>query len=215
MHLPTLDKIGRDLLAVPLWRQVVSLAFSSIGVIAASGCATAVSPATCSNRASVVARAPKNFGQVLGRDGKPTGVYRGADLTNCNQVVFLEEQHIAHILELNASDVMEAQGKHREGRFEVFPIHFSAFTIGTPETCDKVRLALSYLANPDHRPVYVHCSAGRDRTGYVLGMFERIELERSIESIMEELHDFGHRCVWSFLFGQIDKQLAGAAPACK
>src|SRR5207244_5355003 len=108
------------------------VAFSSIGVIAASGCATAVSPATCSNRASLVARAPKNFGEVLTRDGKPTAVYRGGDLTSCGQVVFLQEQHITHILELNASDPAEARGKRREGSFEVFPVNLTASTVDRP-----------------------------------------------------------------------------------
>jgi hypothetical protein len=195
-------------------RRWVPLVLSSIVTIAATGCATAISPVTCVSSNSRVARAPKNFGAVLGKDGAKTGVYRGADLMDCDEVAFLETLGIKHILQLNAPNSSDAAKPRMEGRFEVLPFDFSAFTIGRPNTCTHVRLALAYLANPANLPIYVHCSKGRDRTGYVIGMFERAQLVRPADSVLKELHAFGHHGLWSALFGQIDRQLVAANPGC-
>jgi hypothetical protein len=174
-----------------------------------AGCATAISPATCSSTAVAAAHAPANFGTVTAK------VFRGADLTTCAQFAFLESQGVRHILQLNASKQQAAAGVHAEGRFEVMPVAFSAFTVGRPGSCMSVRAALSYLEDPKNWPIYVHCSAGRDRTGYLVGMFEREALHKPIDSVVEELGEFGHKGLWSLLFGQIDRELARAAPACR
>ena len=184
-------------------------------LLLSTACATAVSPAACLGKRDLVARAPKNFGQVLAADGKPTGVYRGGELTSCDQFAFLGQLHVAHILQLNASASEAAQGKHREGEFEVLPLNFNASTVGRPNTCDQVRTALAYLRDPANWPVYLHCTAGRDRTGYIAGMYERGELARPVESVLTELAAFGHHGLYSLLFGQIDRELASADPACK
>lgn len=191
-------------------RSVLALAL----LLLATACATAISPAVCSGRHDVVARAPKNFGQVLAADGKPTAVYRGGELTSCDQIAFLEQLHVTHVLQLNASTSDAARGRHQEGAFEVLPLHLTATTIGRPSTCGEVRTALDYLRDPANWPVYVHCTKGRDRTGYVIGMFERGALSRPVESVMIELAAYGHHGLYRLLFGQIDRELASAEPAC-
>jgi hypothetical protein len=206
-----------------LMRRWLPLVLSGVVAITATGCATAISPATCGSNPSRIARAPKNFGEVLDDHGAQTGVYRGADLTDCSEVAFLDTLGIKHILQLNAprseapkplnTQTSEGPKPHMEGRFEVLPLSFSAFTIGRSHPCTDVGWALTYLADPAHRPVYVHCSKGRDRTGFVIGMFER-QLGRPVDSVLEELQEFGHHGLWSALFGQIDRQLNGTDPGC-
>jgi hypothetical protein len=176
-------------------------------LIVFSGCATAIAPGC--PKTGLTATAPSNFGVVVAN-----AVFRGARLTTCNQLAFLEEKGITHILQLNASKTQAAVGPHREGSFEVMPVALNALTVGRPSTCGEVRIALRYLEDPKHWPVYVHCTVGRDRTGYIIGMFERETLGRPIDSVMQELGAFGHTGHWSVVFGQIDRELARKTPVC-
>jgi hypothetical protein len=194
-------------------RTIRCLTFIGIVALTATGCATAVSPSACARDSTpIIARAPANFGQVLDKDGRPTGVYRGGKLTSCNQVAFLRAEGITRILQLDAP---KSDDVRREGDFEVLPLAFSAFTIGTHHTCDDVRTAVRFLTDRDNARVYVHCTLGRDRTGYVIGMFERMGLARDIDSVVAELASYGHSGLWSALFSQIDRELARSHPRCE
>jgi hypothetical protein len=177
-------------------------------LIALSGCATAISPSDCS-KTGLIARAPSNFGVVVTKK-----VFRGGELRDCSQIAFLEGQGVTHILQLNASKEEAAVGPHQEGAFEVMPVALRANTVGRASTCEAVRMALRYLEDSNHWPIYVHCTVGRDRTGYIIGMFEREVLGRSIDSVMQELGAFGHTGPWSTIFGQIDRELAKKTPVC-
>jgi len=52
------------------------------------------------------------------------------------------------------------------------------------------------LADPQRWPVYVHCAAGKDRTGYVIAAYRIIEQGWDAESAIEEMFDFRYNPVW-------------------
>lgn len=53
------------------------------------------------------------------------------------------------------------------------------------------------LRDPDSWPVFVHCAAGQDRTGYSIAAY-RMVLERwTADDAIHEMFDFGFNAVWS------------------
>jgi tyrosine-protein phosphatase SIW14 len=52
------------------------------------------------------------------------------------------------------------------------------------------------LADPQRWPVYVHCAAGKDRTGYAIATYRIIEQGWDAESAIEEMFDFRYNPVW-------------------
>lgn len=182
-----------------------SCRFAVVLLLLCAGCAS--SRFTCD---ATPPRAPHNFGAAV------EGVFRGGQPMTCGELAFLQSQGVKSILKLNdrdaAVDVAEKSNAARFGlRIESFD--FGASTIGTASTCPDVARALAFLANRDNWPVYVHCTAGKDRTGYIVGMYER-SVGRSITEVMSELHRYGHRGARAMTFPQIDQQLESERPAC-
>lgn len=91
---------------------------------------------------------------------------------------------------------------------------FDAKTMGTAGTCDSVREALTFLSDERNWPIYVHCTAGKDRTGYIVGLYEKVMLSEPTEAVLRELRHYGHTGFRAVLFGQIDAELAKARPEC-
>ena len=152
-------------------------------------------------------RAPRNFGKVS------DGVYRGGQPQSCAELAYLQSIGVKSILKLNGSSEPAEISQAQQMGFRVASFGFNAHTIGTSQTCDDVRNALAFLANRDNWPVYVHCTAGKDRTGYIAGMYER-SAGRSIADVIDELHRYGHRGARAMAFSQIDRELQRAQPQC-
>jgi len=154
--------------------------------------------------------APRNFGAVSAQ------VYRGGQPMTCGELAYLQSQGVKSILKLNDrnSPVDEAEKTEaaRLGlRIESFA--FNPRTIGLDASCPDVRRAMAFLENPDNQPVFIHCTAGKDRTGYIVGLYER-ESGRSIDEVMDELRRYGHRAARSAAFSQIDRELRREHPEC-
>ena len=49
----------------------------------------------------------------------------------------------------------------------------------------EMKALLKYLADPEHLPVLIHCSAGKDRTGVLAGLIQQV-LGVSLERVMED-----------------------------
>lgn len=68
-----------------------------------------------------------------------------------------------------------------------------------PEEEDIV-LFLSALqrafADPSRWPVFVHCSEGKDRTGYVIAAYRIIEEQWEADDAIHEMFDFGYNTIW-------------------
>lgn len=52
------------------------------------------------------------------------------------------------------------------------------------------------LADPQRWPVYVHCAAGKDRTGYAIATYRIIEEGWDADSAIEEMFDFRYNPIW-------------------
>ena len=52
------------------------------------------------------------------------------------------------------------------------------------------------LADPNRWPVYVHCAAGKDRTGYAIATYRIVEQGWDAESAIEEMFDFRYNPIW-------------------
>jgi protein tyrosine/serine phosphatase len=180
-------------------RLLIVLAF------ALASCRTA-GPFPCD--ATAPARAPRNFGSVS------EGVYRGGQPSSCAELAYLQSLGVKSILKLNdPSEPLEKEEAQRMG-FRVASFAFNPRTIGRAETCGDVRSALAFLRDRGNWPVYIHCTAGKDRTGYLAGLYERLDLGRSVSDVMNELHHYGHRAVRSAAFSQIDDELRRERPQC-
>ena len=60
-----------------------------------------------------------------------------------------------------------------------------------PVPDDEVRQFFEYVDNPENRPMLIHCSAGRHRTGYLCAMY-RIERQGwTVDRAVEEMLSFG------------------------
>ena len=199
---------------IPCLKRRVHLTAFVLALALLSSCATS-SLAPCSVEGDF--DPPANFLPVVDLAGHPAGVYRGAQPESCDELQYLRSIGVRSILKLNDRGLTQDESEIRDAEalgFVVRSFAFNAFTIGRRSSCDQVRDALGFLADESNWPVYVHCSAGKDRTGYIVGMFERFELDRDIESVLEELHAAGHSGIRSLLMNQIDRELASPSPVC-
>ncbi len=158
---------------------------------------------------SPLARAPRNFGVIAGIDGP---VYRGGQPTACDELAFLKSIGVKSILKLNDREPLEIE-RARELGMRVEFIPFDPRRIGTAGTCPDVQRALAFLRDRANWPVYIHCTAGKDRTGYIAGLLE-LALAVPTADVMRELHAYGHHRWRSVLFPQIDRELASERPVC-
>jgi protein tyrosine phosphatase len=162
----------------------------------------------------VSVKEPANFHQIADSAGTPVLVYRGGALHNCDEIAYLQSRGITHVLQLDAApgydDTMVTTGGVTVRQFS-----FSAWTIGLPTTCGDVGKAMAYLCDEANWPIYVHCSRGKDRTGYIIGVLELEKLSRTNRSVLQELHHDGHGVFEQLLFGQIDRALRSRPPICR
>jgi len=153
---------------------------------------------------------PRNFGAVSAQ------VYRGGQPMTCGELAYLRSTGVKSILKLNdrnstVDEAEKAEAARLGMRIESFA--FDAMTIGSSASCPDVQRAIAFIENPANQPVFIHCTAGKDRTGYIVGLYER-ESGRSIEEVMNELHRYGHRAARSAAFSQIDRELRRERPEC-
>ena len=64
-----------------------------------------------------------------------------------------------------------------------------------PETEDVVR-AMKVILTPEYQPVFVHCQAGRDRTGLVVAVYRILVDGWSVEDAIAERKLFGAADFW-------------------
>jgi len=158
-------------------------------------------------------RPPRNFGAVIEQR-----LYRGGQPASCGELEYLKSIGVRSILKLNdRGSPIDAEEKARAAAIgmTVRSFAFDAATIGETSTCSDVGEALRFLADERNWPLYVHCTAGKDRTGYMVGLYERLILKKSTEEILAELHRFGHRGARSLAMPQIDRELTRSDPDCR
>jgi protein tyrosine/serine phosphatase len=168
--------------------------------------------ATLSCDAGAAPRPPANFAAVPG-----VALYRGAQPLTCGELDYLRDLGVKSILKLNDSGLPIDAAEAREAAARGIALRafaFSAATIGGARTCAAVRDAEAFLADRSHWPVYVHCTEGKDRTGYIIGLYEKLVLGAPRDAVLAELHARGHRGIRSLLMPRIDRELAAESPVC-
>ncbi|MEN6642701.1 MAG: tyrosine-protein phosphatase [Armatimonadia bacterium] len=61
---------------------------------------------------------------------------------------------------------------------------------------DEVAQFLRIVRNPDNQPVFVHCTAGSDRTGVMVAIYRVMDEEWPVEAAAQELPIFGFHKVF-------------------
>ncbi|MCU1348871.1 MAG: protein tyrosine/serine phosphatase [Acidobacteria bacterium] len=150
---------------------------------------------------------PPNFGVV--EEGK---IYRGAQPDAAN-LEALQRRGIRTIVKLNGSDPAEEAAATRLG-MQIVSVPLDARTVGNAQSCDDVERAYQAITNPSNWPVYVHCTHGRDRTGYLVGLYRERAERWAYPRVEQELEQYGHGSFWRRLLPNISHALAGGPPVC-
>jgi len=160
---------------------------------------------------------PKNFGKVVRGDGTFAGIYRGGQPTTCGEIRYLKDLGIRTIVKLNESgtelDRAEIAAAQAAG-MQIESFRINPFSIGRKRSCASVGRILDILTDDKSGPVYVHCSVGRDRTGYIVGTFEEVVLHKQVTAVLDELAFFGYHGYPTLLFRQIMRELRSGNPVC-
>jgi protein tyrosine/serine phosphatase len=176
------------------WRSVTAL------VVFLSACATATAPP--------VQGLPTNFGVV--EEGK---LYRGAQPT-ADEIENLYRRGVKTIVKLNGKDLdMERSAASKLG-IRLIEVPLNARTVGTSKSCAEVARAYQAISDPLNWPVYVHCDHGRDRTGFLVGLYRERVQGWTFASVSEELAEYGHDTMMRMLFPAISRSLADSDHSC-
>lgn len=64
-----------------------------------------------------------------------------------------------------------------------------------PESEDVIK-AMKIILSPDYQPVFVHCQAGKDRTGLVVAVYQVLFGNKSVDEAIAERNVFGAHAFW-------------------
>jgi tyrosine-protein phosphatase SIW14 len=151
---------------------------------------------------------PANFGVV--EEGK---IYRGAQPTPA-ALEALARRGIRTIVKLNSSATAEEESAASRLGMSVVHVDLDPRTVGTASSCDAVERAYAAMTDPRNWPVYVHCTHGRDRTGFLVGLYRERAEQWPYDRVRRELAAYGHDRLWRTLLPNISHSLAAGVPAC-
>ena len=176
------------------WRSAIAV------VVFLSACATATAPP--------VKGLPRNFGVV--EEGK---LYRGAQPAAV-EIENLYRRGVKTIVKLNTADLEMERSATGELGIRLIEIPLNARTVGTSKSCADVERAYDSIADPLNWPVYVHCDHGRDRTGFLAGLYRERVQGWTFPQVSDELAQYGHDRKMRLVFPSISRSLADHYQAC-
>lgn len=165
-----------------------------------SACATATAPP--------VKGLPRNFGVV--EEGK---LYRGSQPT-ADEIENLYRRGVKTIVKLNGTDLEMERSATGEFGIRLMEIPLNALTVGTSKSCADVERAYEAITDPMNWPVYVHCDHGRDRTGFLVGLYRERVQGWTFPQVSDELARYGHDSRMRLLFPSISRSLADHYHEC-
>lgn len=145
---------------------------------------------------------PGNFGVV--EEGQ---IYRGSQPDDTS-IEALQKLGIRTILKLNDAHLAGETAAALRAGITLIAVPLDPHTVGTVKACPEVERAYAALTNPDYWPVYVHCSHGRDRTGYLVGLVRERREGWLFPQVSEELEAYGHNALMRALMPNISRSLA-------
>ena len=151
---------------------------------------------------------PPNFGVV--EEGK---IYRGAQ-PNRADLEALQRIGVRTILELNTNDRNSERAETRRLGMRLIEVPLNARTVGTWKSCAEVERAYEAMVDSANWPVYVHCEHGRDRTGFLIGLYRERNESWDFGRVSDELSEYGHDRRMRLLFPNISNALANRYRVC-
>lgn len=151
-----------------------------------------------------------NFARVtplLWRGGQPTEAgFRSLEAAGAKTILSLREHH---------DDFSLLKGT----RLKYLRIPMHAWDPEEAELVIFLKALERILADPESRPVFIHCAEGKDRTGYSVAVYRILFEDWTAEDAIREMFDFRFNAIWfrnpAFL-RRLDvervRTLAGRAP---
>lgn len=152
---------------------------------------------------------PPNFGTVV-----ENGIYRGGQPSE-ESLDYLRALGVKTILKLNGWRLEAEQVAADRVGMELVSIPFDSSTVGSPSTCSDVARALAIMADRSYWPVYVHCTCGRDRTGYLVGVYRELVQGWTWEPVDRELAEYGHTGSSRRAYPGISSELERGVRSCR
>jgi Tyrosine phosphatase family len=125
------------------------------------------------------------------------GVYKGSKPKNDADFRFLQSKHITYILDLKFFPLLYRLEKNKAKRYgmTMIPATINASPIAPSEK--HVNHILCILADKRLRPIYLHCSVGRDRTSLIATLYEINFRGLPPNDAWETMNHFGFKDDWT------------------
>ena len=120
-----------------------------------------------------------------------------------------EDEGFAELKKLGIETVVNLRSLHsdrsecEEAELAYVKINCQAWEAEEEEVVDFLKV----LADPDRRPVFVHCQHGADRTGMMVAVYRLVEQGWSKEDAIAEMTEggFGYHSIWKELIEYIEE----------
>lgn len=94
-----------------------------------------------------------------------------------------------------------------------FPIDPNLLGTRDATTVERVEKAFAAFADTRNEPVYLYCDHGRDRTGYVVGLYRLRVQHWPLEAVERELEHYGHGAMMRWYLPKLTAGLRREAAA--
>ena len=124
------------------------------------------------------------------------GIYKGSPPRSNADYRFLQSLHIRYILVMHFWPVLPDIEKRKARKYGISVI--SAFLPASPLEPSETEVAriLSILRSDGCRPIYLHCTLGRDRTSLIAALYQVYFRGMSHEDGLEYMKRSGYRDSW-------------------
>jgi Tyrosine phosphatase family len=125
------------------------------------------------------------------------GVYKGSKPKNDADYRFLKSKNVKYILDLKFFPLLYRLERKKAERYDmiVIPVTINASPLAPSK--EHVREILCILADKRLRPIYFHCSVGRDRTSLIATLYEIYFKGLPPEGALDEMKGLGFKDDWT------------------
>src|SRR6201993_5458649 len=125
------------------------------------------------------------------------GVYKGSEPKNDADYRFLQSQHIKYIVAMKFLPLLDRLEVRRARKYGILVIPITMNASIFPPSEKHIRQLLCLLSDKRLRPVYFHCTIGRDRTALIATLYEVYFLRLPPERARDEMRRFGFKESWT------------------
>jgi len=124
------------------------------------------------------------------------GVYKGSEPKNDADYQFLQSKQIKYIVAMKFFPLLDRLEVHRARKYGILVIPITMNASIFPPSEKHIRQLLCLLSDKRLRPVYFHCTIGRDRTALIATLYEVYFLRLPPERARDEMERFGFKERW-------------------